>query len=274
VPVDAALARALLEEQFPRLAPARVALLGEGWDNHVFAVDEEWVFRFPRRAAAVPLLEAELRLLPRIAPRVPLAVPLPELRGSPGPRFPWPFAGYRRLPGRTAERAGLTPAQRAAAAAPLGGFLRALHALPPAGATGDSIGRLDAARLRREIRRRLADAAPPWIDDPVRAPRAAVLVHGDLHARQLLFERGALSGVLDWGDVHQGDPACDLSVAYAFLPEEARPAFFAAYGAVDDATARLARLRAVHVSAALLEYARDTADRPLAEEAAAAIRRA
>ncbi len=273
VVVDAALARALLEEQFPRLAPAQVERLGEGWDNHVFAVGGEWVFRFPRRKIAVPLLEAELRILPRIASLLPLAIPFPELRGAPSRRFPWPFAGYRKLPGQTADRAGLTDDQRAAAAAPLGRFLRALHALSPSGAPHDTLGRLDAARLRGELRRRLGDAVPAWIDDPIRPPGSAVLVHGDLHARQLLFEDGVLRGVLDWGDVHAGDPACDLAVAHAFLPPAARPTFVAAYGHVDEATWRLARLRALHISAALAEYARDTADGPLLEEATAALRR-
>lgn len=73
--VDAELARELIESRFPRLAPARVEPLGEGWDNSVFAVNGAWVFRFPRRQLAVPLIEAELRLLPSLPP---LPVPVPE----------------------------------------------------------------------------------------------------------------------------------------------------------------------------------------------------
>lgn len=272
VPVSAALAQGLVERHFPDLAPARAELLGQGWDNTAFLVNRTWVFRFPRRKAAVALLEAELSVLPRIAPRLPLAVPVPELRGAPGPDFPWPFAGHRLLRGATADRAALRPEERLRCAEPLGRFLRALHDIPPEALAGDSIGRLDAGRLRAEIRRRLPDA-PSFVDEPVRQARADTLVHGDLHARQLLFEGGALCGAIDWGDVHRGDPAVDLAVAHAFLPPAARQAFRAAYGPIEGETWRLARLRALHVSAALAEYARETADGPLLEEAAAAIAR-
>jgi aminoglycoside phosphotransferase (APT) family kinase protein len=272
VPVDAGLAEALVERQFPALAPARAELLGQGWDNTAFLVNGTWVFRFPRRKAAVELIEAELRVLPRIAARLPLAVPLPELRGAPEPDFPWPFAGHRLLRGVTADRAALSPEQRLHCAGPLGRFLRALHDISPDDVPGDSIGRLDAQRLRAEIRRRLGEA-PSFVNDPVRQARADTLVHGDLHARQLLFDGGVLCGAIDWGDVHKGDPAVDLAVAHAFLPPAARPSFLAAYGPVDEETWRLARLRALHVSAALAEYAKETADGPLLEEAAASIGR-
>ena len=65
--VSVELARELIEAQFPQLSPARVAALGEGWDNSVFSVNGEWVFRFPRRQIAVPLIERELRVLPALA---------------------------------------------------------------------------------------------------------------------------------------------------------------------------------------------------------------
>lgn len=272
--MDATFARGLIEAQFPQLAAAPVELLGEGWDNFVFLAAGSWVFRFPRRAEAAPLLETELRVLPRIAPALPVRIPVPELRGRPGPLFPWPFAGYRLIEGRTADRAALTQSQRTALAAPLAGFLRVLHALPPLEVGPDAIGRLDAHRLRAEIRARLPHP-PGWIDDPVRPPRAEALVHGDLHARQLLASGARLCGVLDWGDVHLGDRAVDLALAHSFLPPQARDAFRAAYGpTADEETWRLARLRALHVSAALWTWARQRGDAPLAREAMEAIARA
>jgi aminoglycoside phosphotransferase (APT) family kinase protein len=274
--VGAELARALIEEQFPALRPARPVPLGRGWDNSVFQVNGAWVFRFPRRQIAVPLLETELRLLAGLAPRLPLPVPVPEMAGVPTARFPWPFAGYRFLPGRTADQAVLAGEERAAAAPVLGRFLKVLHAMtPPRGLVRDRLGRLEAARLIAQARTRLRELSqpePPWLDQPVRAPGANTLVHGDLHARQLLVdERGALCGVIDWGDTHLGDRASDLAVAHLFLPARARPAFLAAYGEVDPATWLLARLRALHVAAATGAYALHTGDAPLLREAHTAL---
>src|SRR4051794_29331785 len=43
------LARTLIEAQFPQLAPVSIRLLGAGWDNSALLINEEFVFRFPRR---------------------------------------------------------------------------------------------------------------------------------------------------------------------------------------------------------------------------------
>jgi aminoglycoside phosphotransferase (APT) family kinase protein len=106
----------------------------------------------------------------------------------------------------------------------------------------------------------------------VRAPRCSTLVHGDLHARQVLVDdAGAVCGIIDWGDVHLGDPACDLAIAHSMLPEEARGEFRSAYGEIDADTWALARLRGLHLAAVLGVYARHTSDAPLLREALAAI---
>jgi len=196
-----------------------------------------------------------------------------ELIGTGGKRFPWTFAGQRLLPGRTADQAALTVEQRSAAAAPLGRFLRALHALP-LNAGPDSFDRLAAEWMRARTAERLSELGierPRWFDDPVRKPVLRALVHGDLHARQILVDGGVVTGIIDWGDVHFGDPACDLAIAWTFLPPPGRAAFFAAYGSVDPETWSLARLRGLHLSAALGVYAKHTSDDRLLREALAAI---
>ncbi|MFC6847283.1 phosphotransferase [Streptomyces caelestis] len=42
---------------------------------------------------------------------------------------------------------------------------------------------------------------------------AEALVHGDLGPGHLLAQDGALTGVIDFGDAHIGDPAVDLAWA-------------------------------------------------------------
>ena len=71
IDIGAPLARSLIESQFGRLAPARLEPFGEGWDNAAFLVNDQWVFRFPRRKVAAPLQETEMRVLPAIAKRLP-----------------------------------------------------------------------------------------------------------------------------------------------------------------------------------------------------------
>ncbi|MCI0636004.1 MAG: phosphotransferase, partial [Actinobacteria bacterium] len=100
VAVDEALVRALLAEQFPELDSRSARLLGEGWDNSVWAVEEAWAFRFPRRQIAIPGVERELAILPRLAPLLPVPIPAPRFVGVPSDRFGWPFFGAPLLAGQ------------------------------------------------------------------------------------------------------------------------------------------------------------------------------
>ncbi len=98
-----------------QLGDAPVRPLAEGWDNTVFVVGDTWVFRFPRRAIALPGLRREIEVLPRIAASLPLAVPVPDFVGAPDADFPWPFWGARLLPGVELAAAGATAGARAPA---------------------------------------------------------------------------------------------------------------------------------------------------------------
>ena len=89
--IDAALVRRMLVSQFPELALDSLRLLGEGFDNSVWLVDERSVFRFPRREVAVAPGERQVALLPRLAPFLPLPIPQPVFVGQPDEHFRWPF---------------------------------------------------------------------------------------------------------------------------------------------------------------------------------------
>lgn len=290
-PVDARLAAALIDEQFPEFRPATALPLGQGWDNTAFLVNSDAVFRFPRRKIAVPLLKTELSVLPRLARRLTIPVPIPRWCGSPSGRYPWPFAGYPRLRGRDAS-SGLTDDERRRLARPLAVFLRELHEVPESDAAAwgvgvDELGRLSVDRYAPRIRA----AYSAWVTRSAMADRdetceavlreaASVrptavrcLVHGDLYSRQMLVEDSALSGVIDWGDVHRGHPAVDLSIVWTFLPPGARDEFYAVYGPLDESTTALARFRAVVYATVLDSYGREHRDGALIAEATGIFRR-
>lgn len=284
-PVSADLARALIEAQFPALAPVRAEPFGAGWDNTAFLVNGAYVFRFPRRQVVVPQLATEANLLPVLAPRLPLPVPVPTFAGHPAGGYAWPFAGYALLPGRTACAADLDDPRRTAVAAPLARFLAALHATPAAdaarhGAGPDTIARLDVARRLPRLRESFADFVARGLLADVRpftplleaasapyAPRGDTLVHGDLYVRHLLVDGECrLAGVIDWGDIHLGDPASDLMIAHSFLPPSAHATFRRAYGPIAETAWDRARLRALWHTAMVLAYGQEIGDADLVRE--------
>ncbi|GAB2921857.1 aminoglycoside phosphotransferase family protein [Streptomyces mayteni] len=255
IEITGELLRDLLRDQHPDLADRPVRLGARGWDNQLWRLGEDLAVRVPwATEAADALVRKEYTWLPGLAPGLPLPVPVPQRLGEPSERFPRPWIVTTWVPGTPADLAPATRGEQAADA--LAAFLTALHRPAPAGAPAgrDRGGRLadhaggfldglasaaefglipdpEAVRAVWED----AVAAPAWAGPPV-------WLHADLHAANVLTEDGALCGVIDFGDLCAGDPACDLGAGWALLPDGAIDRFHAAYRpALDDATLRRAR---------------------------------
>jgi aminoglycoside phosphotransferase (APT) family kinase protein len=271
--VDPTLAAALIAQL--GVAVDRIEHFGTGWDNVAYLVNGELVFRFPQRTVAARIMENELRALPSLAPRLPLSIPSPIHVGGPSERYPWRFAGYPLVRGVTACRTDL-PAIAPSFVEPLARFLAALHAIGGDDiAEPDRFRKLDLAIAKERIAARLDDAAHEgWLDgtgglrallepSPVTTPDRVCVCHGDLYARHLLVDQPRLAGVIDWGDVHRGDPAVDLSIAWMLFGPPERARFWSAYGVATPREIALARLRALSHSLGTLVYALEIGDRDL-----------
>ena len=263
--VEEPLARQLLAAQFPGLEVASMRLAGEGWDNTAWLVDERWLFRFPRREIALDGIARELARAARARAAATPADPAAGLRRPAEPGVS--VALLRRAPGsgRELAEARLDDDGRAALARPLGRFLRALHeAEIPVELPVDPISRADMRVRVPRARERLAELgyAPPGADDVLAAgielppPERLTLVHCDLHLRHAFVENGQLSGVIDWGDVCQSDPAVDLVLVWCTLPPAARHAFFDEYGPVPESGLLRARVLSLFLCAVLALHAR------------------
>ena len=55
--------------------PRTIREIDDGYDFEIVIVDDDWVFRFPRRAGVEEALGLEIVLLPLVAPALPVNVP-------------------------------------------------------------------------------------------------------------------------------------------------------------------------------------------------------
>ena len=197
--ISVATVAALVASQFPQWADLAIRPVDrDGWDNHTFHIGETLKARLPSASRYVPQVEKEQRLLPGLAPALPLPIPVPVALGQPGHGYFWPWSVYHWLPGETlaAARVG----DRLRLAEDLAGFLKALQradasAGPPAGEhnfhrggdlgvydgeTRDCVARL-GARIDGAGALALWEAAlaTTWAADPV-------WVHGDIAVGNLL----------------------------------------------------------------------------------------
>ncbi|HEX7305489.1 aminoglycoside phosphotransferase family protein [Lentzea sp.] len=194
--------------------------LGEGWDSTATLVGG-WVERRPRREEIGPQLVRESVVMPWLAPRLPLPVPVPEVVSS-SPVV----VRHELVPG--AEVDVLT----AAMGRQLGEFLLALHASSVDEATRLGVGRLvlPVERFRAEVRVPGGEELLARLDD---LP-ADTLVHGDLGPEHVLGAGGALTGVIDFGDLHIGDAAIELAWALHSTPPEFASALADTYGVTGE----------------------------------------
>ncbi len=188
-------------------SPTTIVEIDVGYDFEVAIVDDDWVFRFPRRAGVEEALEVELVLLPALAPALPVDVPSFEHIS----RKPL-FVGYRLIRGEPLVDEDAEGVRA---------FLEALHAVDPSGLPLERLDWVEAYRVQCAEFERLV---LPLVDTDLR-PQAKrlfgdtetlmdfepVLLHADLGPEHLLVRDGRLAGVIDWGDARLGDPALDYS---------------------------------------------------------------
>ncbi|MET7370812.1 aminoglycoside phosphotransferase family protein [Streptomyces sp. NPDC005566] len=261
--ITAELVRDLLHDQHPDLADRPVKLGARGWDNQVWRLGDDLAVRLPwATQSADELLRKEHAWLPVLAPRLPLQVPVPQRLGEPSDRFPRPWLVTTWVPGEPADR---SPATRGAdAAVTLANFLTALHQPAPDGAPSGRDRGSPLAETAEQFARGLVsavdlglirnpDAVRAVWEDAAAAPEwagPALWLHGDLHPANILTTNGTFSGVIDFGDMFAGDPACDLAAAWVLLPDGAADHFHQAYRPHPDA-ATLRRARGWAVQRAL-----------------------
>jgi len=211
--------------------------------------------------------------LPMLAGKISLPITRPIAKGMPGKAYPFPWSVNTWLEGSTATRENIESLNEFAD--DLASFLGELQAIDagrgiPAGeqnfyrggnlqvydtetkkAIKSLAGVYDKALLSEIWALALSSSwskLPRW-------------VHGDIAVGNLLVKGGRLCGVIDFGTMGTGDPACDLAIAWDFLDSESRGLFFSR---LDADAALIGRARGWSLWKALITYAGNDASSELA----------
>jgi aminoglycoside phosphotransferase (APT) family kinase protein len=272
---DSALVRRLLASQFPHWADLEIERFPSGGTvNAIYRIGEDMCVRLPLVEAWAWHLETEAKWLPKLAPHLPVAVPEVLGHGIADEGYPFDWSVYGWLEGEEWRTDGVHDEREAAA--DLANFISALW----------KIDTTDGQRPRRASRIPLP-AFDQWVQESTEKARdmidadallaawelsrdapgfdgTPVWTHSDLGPGNVLVFNGRMSAVIDWGSVHVGDPARDISVAWSMLSREGRKVLRDELD-VDDATWVRARGWAVRAVGAL-DYYRNT-NRSMVEDA-------
>jgi aminoglycoside phosphotransferase (APT) family kinase protein len=238
IDINAELVHRLLLTQFPHLCDRPLKeVRSTGTVNAIYRLGDDLCVRLPRVQHWAGDLEKELEWLPKLARRLPLAVPEPVAKGEAGSGYPFPWAIYRWIQGETfaTDRVG----HERQAAADLAQFVAELRRIDPSGAPRsrrkplrqlDEVTRAVLESLRGVVD---TDAATAAWESSLQAPAwdgSPVWRHCDLLAPNLLVEGGRLKAVIDFGGAGVGDPALDVIPAWSVFGDSGRIAFRSVWG--------------------------------------------
>ena len=271
IDIDADLVRLLIAGQFPQWSKLALEHMScAGTDNAMFRLGSDMAVRLPRHPRAARMMVKEQHWLPRIAPHLPLAIPVPLAQGVATDIYPFRWSvcpwleGDNPTPDAMSDPCGM--------AHDLVGFILALRRIDTDGAPSPGVHNfwrgVPLAMRDRHTREAIEQAktvfdagtvtaaweadlqTPPWQGSPV-------WIHGDLSAGNLLVREDRLSAVIDFGGLGVGDPACDLVVAWGLFAGRVRTAFRDALG-VDAATWRRGRGWALSTAIIGVAYYQDS----------------
>src|SRR6478752_4391038 len=146
------LVEGLVAEQCPQWHGLPVTALPddvEGTDNVLFRLGDALVVRMPKVEWAAQQADSDARWLPRLAPHLPVSVPVPVHLGRPSDDYPWAWSVVPWVEGATPPRLGSDDAPLARDVADFALRLREVDPTggptKPAGSRGTPLSHVDAA---------------------------------------------------------------------------------------------------------------------------------
>lgn len=236
--IDTNLVKTLIKEQYLNFSDLKIVEVeNSGNDNRTFHLGDSMLVRLPSGKEYASQIEKEMYWLPKLSPYILLDIPLPLFKGNPTKEYPFNWGIYKWIEGETLTYKDILNLDLLAI--DLAKFLKELQSIdatlgPKAGKhnfyRGGSLNIYDnETRIALKNLKNIFDTnsleniwkkclKSKYTNKPV-------WIHGDIAVGNLLIKDGRLSGVIDFGILGTGDPACDYVIAWTFFSSKSREIF-------------------------------------------------
>lgn len=238
--ITLSLVEKLIVDQFPEYAHLDIQSVKiQGHDNRTFRLGPDMLVRMPTAESYALKVSKEQQLLPRLKPYLTVPIPVPLKMGHSSDDYPFPFSIYKWIDGESANSISIDDGSLECIALDLANFLRELQSIdtsygPVPGRhnfhRGDHVSVYDKgaqtqiAQLSGSIDSKKAMML--WEQAMLtKWQKPSVWIHGDFASGNILIQNNKLSGVIDFGGMGIGDPACDLVITWTFLKDKSREIF-------------------------------------------------
>ena len=218
--------RNLIQKDFPDFSIPSIKKIGEGENSKAFLVNQNYIFRFPKRKTVKQQIQREVCVLPKIKRVVDLSIPefefiSPQLN----------FVGYPKINGETISNKiflSLSKKEQEIIHKQLGNFLTQIHSFLIDDLKNCGLEIMD---LKEEYAENLKDAEKliypyilkskqkiikqlfiDYLNNPGNFNYTPTLVHNDFSKDHILFDtvNQQITGIIDFGDIAFGDPDYDF----------------------------------------------------------------
>lgn len=232
------LVKELIEEQFPQYKNLEVRPVEKsGHDNRTFHLGNEMTVRLPSAQGYVAQVQKENQWLPYLQEHLDYPISKPIAVGKPNVHYPYPWSINQWIEGETLFED--TTLDKKQLAKELNLALRKLQTIDctdgPKGALHNYYRGCDPVvydAQTKEALVKLKDRLPTdilgrlWqkcVDAKYKGKD--VWVHGDVAPGNILVQNHQFYGLIDFGVLGTGDPACDYAMAWTYFDKESKDIF-------------------------------------------------
>jgi aminoglycoside 2''-phosphotransferase len=221
----------IIRRDCPHLEVSSVTFIEKGQSFYVIEINSHLIFRFPLEKKSRRKLQREILLLPKLESLLNLPIPHFNHIGKTSKEPADYYVSYEAIKGsplRTETFQTLPQEVQDNFARQLAVFLVKLHSFPVCEAQRCAVQESDLRQhsledlqfLQRRIfgelplatRRRIEQLFEGYINDEENFSNEPSLLHADLCEEHIYFEpgRNTITGIIDFGSMHIGDPDFDL----------------------------------------------------------------
>lgn len=238
IPITNDIVKRLIEEQFPMWKDLNIKPVEkDGHDNRTFHLGDKMTVRLPSGEDYVPQVEKELKWLPKLKKGITLPITAPIANGEPSDIYPFHWSINCYIEGKTARYKEISDLN--IFAKDLANFLKELQAIdtvdgPVAGVHNFYRGG-ELSIYGYETEKVLADLKDVVPVEELSTiwkkaihsswQQEGVWIHGDVAPGNILVNDGKLCGIIDFGIMGVGDPACDYAMAWTFFNKDNKEEF-------------------------------------------------
>lgn len=221
----------VIQEELPEFKDCHLIGDDSGWDNYAVTVNDDFLFRFPRRQDSLEQIKKETEVLNILHSKLPPYIKVPKYLATNLDKD-YPFVHYRMIQGEplTKELYGkFTDSEKEKFVQQITEFLHILHSIDTNQCKNlNKVNALEKYQhlyqqvvktcfkyLTREEQEKTQKLFEGYFNDPAMRNYTPTVVHNDLSENHILITETGI-GIIDFGDTDIFDPAIDISWFYLF----------------------------------------------------------